>query len=221
MTGCSSSSTTAPSIRPDKLLVASGRSGNTETLDLDAAGVEVNHAGDHRRRVVRRRPLRTCTPPATSSDPRRSRRRRWSRAASLPAGAFGIDFKELVDPSPPTGVYSIPEIAAVGLTEQAAADTGFAYEVGRGRFETNSRANISGATEGTGEARISRVRTARSSACHILGDNATEAIHVGQAAIKTDQSIDYFIDTTFNVPTLCEAYKYAAYDGLQRLQETS
>jgi NAD(P) transhydrogenase len=54
---------------------------------------------------------------------------------------------------------------------------------------------------------------------HILGENATEVIHVGQAAMKHGDTVDYFIDTTLNVPTLCEAYKYAAYDGLQRWQE--
>jgi NAD(P) transhydrogenase len=56
---------------------------------------------------------------------------------------------------------------------------------------------------------------------HVLGEAATEAIHLGQAVLKHGGTIDYFIQTTFNVPTLCEAYKYAAYDGLQRWQETS
>jgi NAD(P) transhydrogenase len=134
--------------------------------------------------------------------------------------AFGIDFKDVVDPSPPTGVYSIPEIAAVGLTEQAAASEGFVYEVGRGRFEGNSRANIGGATEGMIKLVFAKADK-KLLGVHILGENATEAVHIGQAVIKNGQTVDYFIETTFNVPTLCEAYKYAAYDGLQRLQESS
>jgi NAD(P) transhydrogenase len=132
--------------------------------------------------------------------------------------AFGIDFKNIVDPTPPTGVYSIPEIAAVGLTEQAAAAQGIPHVVGRGRFEGNSRANISGASEGMVKLVFHRGdRTLLG--VHILGESATEAIHVGQGVLNHRDTIDYFIHTTFNVPTLCEAYKYAAYDGLQRWQD--
>jgi NAD(P) transhydrogenase len=206
-------------IRPDKLLVASGRSGNTESLDLEAAGVEVNQRG----LIVVDEMFRTSAsgvyaagdvigPPALASTAMEQ-----GRVAAC--HAFGIDFKEMVDPNPPTGVYSIPEISAVGLTEQAAADQGIPYVIGRGRFEGNSRANISGATEGLLKLLFDK-RDRKLIGCHILGESATEAIHVGQAVIKHGDTIDYFIDTTFNVPTLCEAYKYAAYDGLPRWQES-
>ena len=206
-------------IRPDKLLVASGRSGNTESLDLAAAGVEM----DERGRIVVDENFITSAPniyaagdvigpPALASTAMEQ-----GRVAAC--HAFGIDFKDMVDPSPPTGVYSIPEIAAVGLTEQAASDEGIPYLVGRGRFEGNSRANIGGATDG-----MIKIVFAKSDrkilGVHILGESATESVHVGQAAMKHGDTIDYFIDTTFNVPTLCEAYKYAAYDGLQRWQES-
>ena len=92
--------------------------------------------------------------------------------------------------------------------------------VGRGRFEANSRANISGATEGLLKLIFDK-SDRKLVGCHILGESATEAIHVGQAVVKHGDTIDYFIDTTFNVPTLCEAYKYAAYDGLQRWQDSN
>jgi NAD(P) transhydrogenase len=207
-------------IRPDKLLVASGRMGNTETLELEGAGVEVNQRG----LIVVDDKYRTSTagvyaagdvigPPALASTAMEQ-----GRVAAC--HAFGIEFKEMVDPNPPTGVYSIPEIAAAGLTEQAVADAGTPYVIGRGRFEGNSRANISGATDGLIKLIFDK-SDRKLIGCHILGESATEAIHVGQSVLKHGDSIDYFIDTTFNVPTLCEAYKYAAYDGLQRWQETS
>jgi NAD(P) transhydrogenase len=132
--------------------------------------------------------------------------------------AFGIGFKDIVDPAPPTGVYSIPEIAGVGLTEQEAEAQGRAYLVGRGRFEGNSRANISGASEGM--IKLVFDRTDRTLlGVHVLGESATEVIHVGQAVLNHGEPIDYFINKTFNVPTLCEAYKYAAYDGLQAWED--
>lgn len=204
-------------IRPDKVLFASGRSGNTEGLNLDAAGVSV----DERGRIVVDDHFRTTAPgiyaagdvigpPALASTAMEQ-----GRVAAC--HAFGIQFKDMVDPSPPTGVYSIPEIAAVGLTEQAAAALGIDYLVGRGRFEGNSRANISGATEGMVKLIFAR-SDKRLLGVHILGEVATEAIHVGQAVLNHGETIDYFIHTTLNVPTLCEAYKYAAYDGLQHLQ---
>jgi NAD(P) transhydrogenase len=207
-------------LRPEKMLVASGRSGNTETLELEAAGVDV----DDRGRIVVDDGFATSAqgvyaagdvigPPALASTA-------MEQGRVVACRAFGIEFKGMVDPTPPTGVYSIPEIAAVGLTEDAAAAEGIEYVVGRGRFETNSRANISGATDGMVKllfARADRMLLG----VHILGESATEVIHIGQAAVKHGATIDYFIETTFNVPTLCEAYKYAAYDGLQRWQESS
>jgi NAD(P) transhydrogenase len=191
-------------VRPDKLLVASGRSGNTEALDLETAGVEVNQRGQ----IVVDESFETTAAGV------------YAAGGVAACHAFGIEFKDMVDPSPPTGVYSIPEIAAVGLTEQAAASQGIAYVVGRGRFEANSRANIGGATDGMVKLVFAKADK-KLLGVHILGEAATEAIHVGQGVLKHGDTIDYFIQTTFNVPTLCEAYKYAAYDGLQRWQETS
>ena len=207
-------------LRPDKLLVASGRSGNTETLDLAAAGVEVNDRG----LVVVDPSFRTTAagvyaagdvigPPALASTAMEQ-----GRVAA--SEALGMGSRSAVDPAPPTGIYSIPEIASVGLTEEAAAALGEGYVVGRGRFASNSRANISGATEGMVKLVVER-DSRRLLGVHILGEAATEAIHVGQAVIKHGDTVDYFISTTLNVPTLCEAYKYAAYDALQRLNDAA
>lgn len=206
-------------LRPDKVLVASGRTGNTETLDLSAAGVEV----DDRGRIVVDASFRTTAagvyaagdvigPPALASTAMEQ-----GRVAA--ASAMGIESVAVIDPAPPTGIYSIPEIASVGLTEEAAAAAGDGYVIGRGRFQTNSRANISGATDGLVKLVVDRANR-RLLGVHILGESATEAIHVGQAVVKHGDTVDYFITTTLNVPTLCEAYKYAAYDALQRLNES-
>jgi NAD(P) transhydrogenase len=202
-------------IRPDKVLVSSGRVGNTDGLNLEAAGVTV----DNRGRIVVDEHLQTAVPgiyaagdvigpPALASTAMEQ-----GRAAA--AWAFGVGFRDTIDPSPPTGIYSIPEIAAVGITEQEAASRGVGYLVGRGDFEGNARANIAGVTDGLVKLIFDQSdRTLLG--VHILGEDATEAIHVGQSALSHADPIDYFIEKTFNVPTLCEAYKYAAYDGLQR-----
>jgi NAD(P) transhydrogenase len=130
--------------------------------------------------------------------------------------AFGIPFKETLDPLPPFGVYSIPEIAMVGLTEEQADARNIDYEVGRGWFERNTRATIAGSPEGMVKL-VFRRGTRELLGVHILGDMAAELIHQGQSALHSGATIDHFIHLTYNVPTESEAYKYAAYDGLQRL----
>jgi NAD(P) transhydrogenase len=207
-------------IRPDKVLVSAGRVGNTDGLNLAAAGVTI----DGRGRIVVDEHLQTAAPgiyaagdvigpPALASTAMEQ-----GRAAA--GRAFGVGFQDTIDPSPPTGVYSIPEIAAVGITEQEAASRGVGYLVGRGGFEGNARANIAGVTDGLVKLIFDQSdRTLLG--VHILGEDATEAIHVGQSAVSHSDPIDYFIEKTFNVPTLCEAYKYAAYDGLERWREVA
>ena len=207
-------------IRPDKVLISSGRVGNSDGLGLEEAGVKV----DDRGRIVVDRHFETTAPglyavgdvigpPALASTAMEQ-----GRAAA--GRAFGVGFQDTIDPTPPTGVYSIPEIASVGLTEQEAATGGRHYLVGRGRFDGNARATISGVTEGLVKLIFDRSdRTILG--VHILGESATEAIHVGQAALNHADPIDYFIEKTLNVPTLCEAYKFAAYDGLQKWRDAA
>jgi NAD(P) transhydrogenase len=205
-------------LRPDKLLVASGRTGNTEELGLEAAGVVV----DERGRVLVDASFRTtgagvfAAGDVIGAPALASAAMEQGRVAA--AAAIGIVSQTMVDPTPPTGIYSIPEIASVGLTEEAAISRGEPYVVGRARFQTNSRANISGATEGMVKLVVDW-STRRVLGVHILGESATEAIHLGQAIVKHGDTVDYFITTTLNVPTLCEAYKYAGYNALQRLRE--
>jgi NAD(P) transhydrogenase len=204
-------------VRCDKVLFASGRVGNVEGLGLQEAGVQV----DARNRIVVDEEFRTTAasiyaagdvigPPALASVSMEQ-----GRVAAC--YALGIPFKETVDPMPPFGVYSVPEAAMTGLTEEAAAAEGIAYEVGRGWFASNTRATISGATDGLVKLVFER-ESRKLLGVHVIGDHATELVHLGQAVLHYGGSIDYFIHSTFNTPTESEAYKYAAYDGLQRLQ---
>ena len=104
----------------------------------------------------------------------------------------------------------------VGLTEEAARADEIDYEVGKAWFARNTRALIAGSTEGLVKL-VFRRDDKRLLGVHILGASAAEMIHLGQAVVHFGGTIDYFIDATFNVATESEAYKYAAYDGLQRL----
>jgi NAD(P) transhydrogenase len=204
-------------ITADKVLFAAGRAGNTEGLGLEEVGVQV----DERDRILVDETFRTSAewvyaagdvigPPALASVSMEQ-----GRVAAC--YAFGIPFKETVDPIPPFGVYSVPETAMVGLTEETAAAQGIDYEVGRGWFAGNARATIAGATDGLVKLVFQR-EDRKLLGVHVLGDLAPELVHQGQAVLNYGGTIDYFIHSTFNVPTESEAYKYAAYDGLQRLQ---
>src|SRR6266508_4047602 len=105
----------------------------------------------------------------------------------------------------------------LGMTEQAAKAAGIDCEVGRGWFAHSPRAQIAGSTEGLIKL-VFRRDDRRLLGVHIVGELATELIHHGQAAIGAGEPIDTFIDRTFNIPTYSETYKYAAYDGLQRIE---
>ncbi|MGZ4137213.1 MAG: Si-specific NAD(P)(+) transhydrogenase [Actinomycetota bacterium] len=207
-------------IATNAVLFAAGRAGTTEGIGLEEAGVRT----DDRGRVLVDEKYRTTAegvyaagdvigPPGLASAAMEQ-----GRVAAC--HAFGISFKDTVDPLAPLGVYSVPEVAMVGMTEEAATETGVDVESGRSPFEANARARIAGATEGLVKL-VFDAADRRLLGVHIVGDDASELIHIGQAVLHAGESIDYFIHSTFNVPTLSEAYKYAAYDGLQRLSRRS
>jgi NAD(P) transhydrogenase len=203
-------------LEPDHVLFAGGRVGNTTDLGLEEAGVEVDGRGCIRVDSH----FRTTAPgiyaagdvighPALASVSMEQ-----GRVAAC--HAFQIPFKEAVDPLPPFGVYSIPELAMVGQTEEAAVAAGTDHVVGRCPFRRNTRARIAGVTEGFLKL-VFRREDRLLLGAHIVADIASELVHLGQCVIRQGLPIDWFIHTTFNVPTYTEAYKYAAYDGLQRL----
>jgi NAD(P) transhydrogenase len=203
-------------LRPEKVLFASGRVGNSEGLGLAEIGVDVDDRGRIKVDEAYRTTIESVYaagdvigPPALASVA-------MEQARVAACHAFGISFKQVVDPFTPIGVYSIPEAAAVGLTEQQAAADGIDCEIGVASFARNSRATISGMSEGFVKL-VFRRDDRRLLGVHILGDSATELVHQGHAVLSLGGTLDYFIQGVYNVPTLSEAYKYAAYDGLQRL----
>ena len=205
------------SFRPDALLHAGGREGNVEGLGLEDLGVEA----DERGRVRVDANFQTTVagiyaagdvtgPPGLASVAMEGARVAMCRA-------FDIPFKDHLDPIIPTGIYTLPEVSMVGMTEDEARAAGEDVETGRALFAGNARALISGGTEGLVKL-VFRASDKVLLGAHILGEEATELIHVAQAVLHRGGVIDEFIDTTFNFPTRADAYKYAAYDGLQRLQ---
>jgi NAD(P) transhydrogenase len=204
-------------VRPELVLHAAGRAGNVEGLGLADAGV----AADERGRVSVDRNFETTAkgiyaagditgPPGLASVAMEQARVAMCRA-------FDIPFKESLDPVVSAGIYTLPEAAMVGLTEEAARAAGEDVETGHAFFPANARAQIAGTTEGLVKL-VFRAADRQLIGAHILGEEATELIHLAQAMMHKRATIDEFIDTTFNFPTRADAYKYAAYDGLQHLQ---
>ena len=203
-------------LRAERLLFGAGRVGNTEGLGLEAAGVEM----DGRKRIVVDGHYRTTAegiyaagdvigPPALASVS-------MEQARVAMCHAFDIPLKQAVDRLLPFGIFTIPEVAGVGMSEEAARDAGVDHEVGRGWFAENNRAAVDGETEGL--VKLVCAKDGRLLGVHILGDDAAELVHLGQAVLRHGGSIEEFIHTTFNVPTRSDAYKYAAYDALTHIE---
>ena len=203
-------------IRADKVLISAGRAGNTAGLNLEKIGVAVTPRGH----IEVNEHFQTSVPhiyavgdvigfPALASTS-------MEQGRVAMCHAFGIAFKTAMSPFTPYGIYSIPEISSVGPSEQELKQKGIDYEVGRARFENNARGQITGDSDGVLKI-LFDPKTRRLLAAHILGDQATELIHVPLFVLAHGGSIDEFIDAVFNFPTLAESFKYAAYDGLQRL----
>jgi NAD(P) transhydrogenase len=200
-------------LRPQLVLHAVGRTGNVAGLGLADAGVEA----DDRGRVRVDRNFGTTAPGIYAAGditgPPGLASVAMEQARVAMCRAFEIPYKESLDPVVPTGIYTLPEAAMVGLTEEAALAAGEDIGTGRTYFEANARARIAGSTEGVLKL-VFRASDRRLLGAHILGEEATELIHIAQAVLHSGGAIDEFIDTTYNFPTRADAYKYAAYDGL-------
>jgi len=130
--------------------------------------------------------------------------------------AFGFKYKQRVASMLPMGIYTIPEISSAGETEDSCKEKKIPYCVGRARYANNARGHIAGDTSGMLKL-IFSPENKKLLGVSIIGENATELIHIGMMVIDNGLSIDEFIDQVFNYPTLSEMYKYAAYDGLGNL----
>jgi NAD(P) transhydrogenase len=203
-------------IRSEMLLYAAGRVGATAELNLDACGL----TGDKRGRLaVDPTTFQTEVPhiyaagdvigfPSLASTSMEQGRIAACHAFDLP-----------MPPAPqyfPYGIYSVPEISTIGLTEQEVRDRKIAHECGIARFRETSRGHIMGVDAGLLKM-IFALDDRRLLGVHIIGEGATELIHIGQAVLNLHGTLDYFIENTFNYPTLAEAYKIAALDAWNRM----
>ena len=203
-------------LNADCVLYSIGRVGNTNDLALHNAEVTVNRRGyveidDHYRSSSRHIYAAgdVIGFPALASTS-------MEQARVAICHAFDLKYKERVSPVLPYGVYTIPEVAMVGETEESAVSKGLNYEIGKASFRLNPRGQILGDTDGFIKL-IFRPEDQRLLGVSIIGENAAELIHVGMACMYFNGTIDFFIQGVFNYPTISDAYKYAAYDGLQRL----
>jgi len=130
--------------------------------------------------------------------------------------AFGLKYKQRVASLLPMGIYTIPEISAAGETEDSCKEKKIGYEVGRARYENNARGHIAGDTAGLLKLVFSP-QDKKLLGVSIIGESATELIHIGMMVLDNGLTINEFIEQVFNYPTLSEMYKYAAYDGLGNL----
>ena len=202
-------------LQAEALLYAAGRQGNTEGLNLEAAGL----AADARGRLAVDETFRTAVPhifaagdvvgfPSLASVSMEQ-----GRVAT--ANAFGIPTVTL--PSLlPYGIYTIPEVSFVGHTEEQLTQAQVPYEVGIANYREIARGGIIGDTIGRLKLIFHR-ETGAVLGVHIVGEGATELVHIGQAVIALGGTIRYFIDHVFNYPTLAECYKVAALAGINKL----
>jgi NAD(P) transhydrogenase len=197
----------------DKVLYAAGRSSNVEGLNLDGIGVKTGNRG----LIAVDENYCTSVPnvyaagdvigfPALASTS-------MEQARVAMVHAFDLKYKTRVAAILPYAIYTIPELATVGMSEDECRQNGRPFEVGRAYYRHNARGQIIGDAKGLIKLVFDPVSLALLGV-HIIGENASELLHVGMVVMQFGGTINAFIDSVFNFPTLSEAYKYAAYDGL-------
>ncbi len=130
--------------------------------------------------------------------------------------AFGFTYKRQVSELLPYGIYTIPEVSCVGLSEEDAMARGIDVVAGKAFYKHNARGRIIGDLGGQVKLVFERA-TRKLIGAHCIGDRATELVHIGQSIIMLGGTVDTLIEMVFNYPTLSECYKYAAYDALGKL----
>ena len=202
-------------VRANMALFAAGRQSNTDTLSIDKAGL----TADERGRLIVNEHYQTDVPhiyaagdvigfPALASTSMEQGRHAICHAFSAPLGNANPEMY-------PYGIYSVPEMSVVGKTEEELRAEGVPYETGTARFRETSRGQILGLREGLLKL-LFDMTDRRLLGVHIVGEGATELIHIGQAVLALGGTLDYFIDAVFNYPTLAETYKIAALDAFNK-----
>jgi NAD(P) transhydrogenase len=205
-------------IGADMVLFAAGRMGATTSLNLAAAGLEADERG---RIVADKGNFRTkaahiyAVGDVIGFPSLASTSMEQGRIAACHA------FGETAHAPPeffPYGIYSVPEISTIGMTEEQVREKNIPFETGIARFRETSRGHIMGISSGFMKM-IFALETRRLLGVHIVGEGATELIHIGQAVLNLGGGLDYFVENTFNYPTLAEAYKIAALDAYNRMPQ--
>ena len=202
-------------IKSDAILWSNGRSGNTESLNLEAVGLKANNRGQLKVDDTYRTEIDNIYAAGDVIG--------WPSLASAAydqgrcAAAFMVGDQD-AEPvsSVPTGIYTIPEISSIGKTEQELTDEKVPYEVGQAFFKHLARAQIIGERSGVLKILFHR-ETLEILGIHCYGNHASEIIHIGQAVMKLNGTLEYFVNTTFNYPTMAEAYRVATLNGMNRL----
>lgn len=199
----------------DIVLFAAGRMGATETLELDKAGL----SADNRGRIKVNYNFQTDTPHIYAAGdvigfPSLA-------ATSMEQGRLAAChmFNHEAHSHPeffPYGIYAVPEISMVGMTEKELREKNIPYECGVARIRETARGQIIGLREGIVKM-LFALEDRRLLGVHIVGEGSTELIHIGQAVLSLGGKLDYFMETTFNYPTLAEAYKIAALNAWNRM----
>jgi NAD(P) transhydrogenase len=200
----------------DVALVAAGRQSNVQGLGLEQVGVTLGERG----LILVDANYQTNIPniyavgdvigfPALASTS-------MEQARVAVVHAFDLSYKEHLAPFLPLAVYAIPEISAIGLTEDECKEKNIPYLVGRAYYEENARGQIIGDMSGMIKLVFSPTDKKLLGA-HMIGEQASELIHIASHVMLVGGPIDAFIDAVYNYPTLSGAYEYAAYDGLANL----
>jgi NAD(P) transhydrogenase len=211
-------------LKTDILLWAAGRTGNTDGLGLEEIGLTPDKRGnipvsEHLQTVVPHifAAGDVIGPPALASAAYNQGRYAANEVLKLLGCGDECGLPPSLDI--PTGIYTSPEISSLGKTERELTEAKIPYEVGHAHFKSIARAQITGQTVGMLKLLFHR-ETMEILGIHCFGANASEIIHIGQAIMsqpKPHNTLLYFINTTFNYPTMAEAYRVAALNGYNRL----
>jgi len=206
-------------LKTDVLLWANGRTGNTDNLGLDVLGIQPDSRGQLKvdDRYATNVPHIYAVGDVIGFPSLASAAYVQGRAAAL--HLLGDECAKLLANDIPTGIYTSPEISSIGKTERELTAAGVPYEVGHAQFKSLARAQITGRTVGMLKILFHRESLAVLG-IHCFGANASEIIHIGQAIMSQpspNNTLMYFINTTFNYPTMAEAYRVAALNGYNRL----
>ncbi|MBI1911361.1 MAG: Si-specific NAD(P)(+) transhydrogenase [Deltaproteobacteria bacterium] len=201
----------------EKLLYTMGRVGNTDRLNLDAIGLKADDRGLLKVNESFQTPVPNIYaigdvigfPSLASTSMEQGRR---AACHAFQKESLTCEVMEFI----PLGIYTIPEISMVGATEDDLTAKGVPYEVGVAYFQEVARGQIIGDVHGMVKLIFNR-QTRQLLGTHIIGEKASELIHIGQAVMNYGGPVDYFKDVVFNYPTLSDAYKEAALNGLNKL----